>query len=181
MTDTENAQQFIALMRGLRQVRQFHTGQIPQEVLHDVLEVARWTGSAGNSQPWEFVVLRNRETLKALSQLEGVGQLAEADAAIVIVMPGDTERAEITSYDEGRVTERIMLAAAAHGVAASIGMFRGSGIEVARTLLGIPAHLLVRTSISLGYANVEALRSRPKQGRKPLSELVYEERYVPHN
>ena len=44
---------------------------VPQEVLDDVLEVARWSGSASNRQPWELVVIRDRETLGTLSRLDG--------------------------------------------------------------------------------------------------------------
>jgi len=45
--------------------------------------------------------------------------------------------------------------------------------------LGVPKEKLVRTAISLGYPDEEAIRARPKraQARKPLSELVYVERY----
>jgi nitroreductase len=51
MTDTQIAKDRIAFLRGLRAVRQFRPDPIPQEVVDDILEVARWSGSAGNRQP----------------------------------------------------------------------------------------------------------------------------------
>jgi len=58
MTDTmapDTATARIAFLRGLRAVRQLRPDALPESVLHDILEVARWSGSAGNRQPWEFV------------------------------------------------------------------------------------------------------------------------------
>jgi nitroreductase len=87
------------------------------------------------------------------------------------------ERAEQETYDEGRLAERIMLAAHAHGVGSSIGWLVGSGRDSARELLGIPQKKVVRTAISLGYPDEEARRSRG-QARKPLGEIVHEESYA---
>lgn len=179
MPEDEQARNTITLLRGLRQVRQLRPEGVPPHVVADVLEVARWTGSAGNSQPWEFIVIGQRDTLQALAHLEGVGQVGSAALAIVVLMPGDPERADLLSYDEGRVVERIMLAASAYGVAASLGMFRGDGIEQARAVLAVPPAYRVRTVVALGYPDSAAQRARPPSaaGRKPLSELVHEERF----
>ncbi len=183
MPDTETARNIIALLKRLRAVRQFRTDPVPQEVVDAVLDVARWSGSAGNRQPWEFVLIRNRETLQALAALEGFAHhLASAALGIVLVMGGEQGQVEQETYDEGRLSERIMLAAAAYGVGSSIGWFTGSGRAAAKTVLGVPKGRLVRTVISLGYPDEEALRARPKRtlARKPLSELVYVERYGVH-
>ena len=180
MADIQTTQDRIAFLRRLRAVRQFRPDPVPQEVVNDLLEVARWSGSASNRQPWEFVVIRSRETLLALAAVEGYAKhLADAPLGIVLVMAG--ERQEQETYDEGRLSERIMLAAAAHGVGSSIGWWTGSGRETAKQILGIPAERLVRTVISLGYPDEEArrARSKPAQPRKPLAELVHEERYGP--
>jgi nitroreductase len=95
----------------------------------------------------------------------------------VLVMAG--ERFEQETYDEGRLSERIMLAALAHGVGSGIGWIVGEGREAAKEILGIPPERLVRTTISLGYPDEEARRARPRigQARKPLAEIVHEERY----
>lgn len=180
MTDSDTATRLIALLRGLRAVRNFRPDPLPPSVVHDLLDVARWTGSARNLQPWEFVVVRKPETLQALAQAEGfVKHLAGAALAIVLVMGGDPAFVAQETYDEGRLSERIMLAAAAHGLSSCIGWFAGGGPAAAKDILGIPAGRLVRTAISLGYPDLAAqrARSKPAQARKPLTELVYEERY----
>ncbi|CAN5253319.1 nitroreductase family protein [soil metagenome] len=177
-TDERTARDRASFLRTLRAVRSFRPDPVPQEVVDDVLEVARWSGSASNKQPWEIVVVHERDTLRSLSSVEGyAGHLAGAPLGIVLIMAGDRDEQE--TYDEGRLAERIMLAAHAHGVGSSIGWIVGSGRDAARGLLGIPKDKVVRTAISLGYPYEGARRSSTARGqaRKPLGEIVYEERY----
>lgn len=180
MAEAENPQRLIALLRGLRAVRQFRPDPVPQEVVDSVLEVARWSGSAGNQQPWELVVIHKRETLQELAKVEGyAGHLAGAAFGIVLVMNGEPGQVDLETFDEGRLSERMMLAAAAYGIGSSIGWFKEEGRATVKKMLGIPGKKLVRTAISFGYPDEEARRARPKraQARRPLSELVHEERY----
>ena len=179
MADEQTARERIAFLRGLRAVREFRPNPVPQKVIDDVLEVARWTGSAVNRQPWEFVVIRDRDTLRALAAAEGyAGHLADAPLGIILVMAGD--HADQEAFDEGRLSERIMLAAAAHGIGAGIGWFKPAGAEMVKDILGIPPRRTVRTAIALGYADDAARRARQKRGqaRKPLADLVHAERYA---
>ena len=178
-TGEPTARDRVSFLRTLRAVRSFRPDPVPQEVLDDVLEVARWSGSATNKQPWEFLIIRERDTLRSLASLGGyAGHLAGAPLGIVLVMAG--ERAEQETYDEGRLAERIMLAAHAHGVGSCIGWFAGSGRVAAREVLRIPQEKVVRTVISLGYPDEGARRSRTGRGqaRKPLGEIVHEESYA---
>src|SRR5919107_2921866 len=177
-TEERAARDRTSFLRTLRAVRSFRSDPVPQEVVDDVLEAARWSGSASNLQPWEIVLVRDRDTLRSLASVEGYADhLSGAPLGIVLVMAGD--RAEQETYDEGRLAERIMLAAHAHGLGASIGWIVREGREAARDLLGIPPHKVVRTAISLGYPDEHARRPRSGggQARKPLGEIVHQERY----
>ena len=167
----ENAQNLIHFLKRLRAVRQFRPDSVPQEVVEAVLEVARWSGSASNRQPWEFVVIRNKETLRVLSAVEGyASHLAGASLGIVLVMAGDHGQVEQETYDEGKLSERIMLAAAAYGIGSSIGWFRRIGMTDAKAILGIPQERLVRTAISL-LRLVKVNATIPKIPRKTISKL----------
>ncbi len=120
MTEISSARDRILFLSSLRAVRSFRSDPVPDEVVEDVLNVARLSGSASNKQPWEIVVVRDGELLDRLAAVEGyAGHLAGAPLGIVLVVAG--ERATQETYDEGRLTERIMLAAWAHGVGSSIG------------------------------------------------------------
>ena len=69
MGPMDNPHQITAFLRSLRAVRRFSPQAIPDDVLLDVLDVARWTGSSKNTQPWHLIVVRDRETLALSFQL----------------------------------------------------------------------------------------------------------------
>jgi nitroreductase len=178
----ESVAERIAFLRGLRAVRHFRPEPLPDDVLRDILEVARWSGSAGNRQPWELVVVRDRDMLRALAAIDGAnaGHLAGAAAGVAVVIR--PEAPELDAYDEGRLVERIMLAAAAHGVGSSVGHFTGPGDSwaasaEAKRRLGIPAERVLREVVSLGYPAEHRPPTSNPPGRRPLAELVSWERY----
>jgi nitroreductase len=164
--------QLTDFLRSLRAVRDFQRKPVPDDVVQEILQVARWSGSASNRQFVEIIVVRKRETLQALAGLGGyVGHLRNAALGVLLVVPGEWPEGE--TFDEGRLAERIMLGAWAHGVGSSIGWFSPEGRKEAKRLVAVPAKPVVRTAISLGYP-----ASPPRRGlRKPISELVHEERY----
>jgi nitroreductase len=181
MTQTLSPSTHIAFLRGLRQIRQLKTNPLPEAALDDILEVARWTGSARNIQPWDMIVMRDRALLQALAHVPDgrAPHLANAAVGIALVMEGNPEHFDWDTYDEGRMAERIMLAAAAHGIGSAIGWFKGQAAEDAKQLLGVPPERLLRTTMSLGFVDTEAYgqRARPPQPRKPLPELLHQERW----
>ncbi len=69
MADARTLRDRIAFLRGLRAVRRFRPNPVPQDAVDDLLEVDRWTGSARNLQPWELVVIRDRERLRVLAEV----------------------------------------------------------------------------------------------------------------
>lgn len=175
------------LLKTLRAVRRFSAKVIPDEVLLDILEVARWTRSDKNTQPWELVVVEDQAVLEQLSTLgQYAGHLAGARVAVVLVMRGSG-----AAFDEGRLAQNLMLAAWAHGVGSCIGSIYPEEHEGrARELLGVPKERAVRTAISLGYPadqKARRLSSAPAEvrvtvplGRASLEELVSWGRYGQH-
>jgi len=177
MPNTSQTQDLISFLRRLRAVRTFRPDPVPEAALNDILEVARWSGSAMNRQPWQIVVITDDAVRQALGQLEGyVKHVAGAPLGMVLAMEGE---GDANAYDEGRLSERIMLAAAAHGVGACIGWFAGPAQDEAKRVLAVPAGYHVRTVLSLGYPTEEAQQphSKPGEARKPLSEIVHTNRF----
>jgi nitroreductase len=167
----------IEFLRTLRSVRTFTSDPVPDDVIDDILTVARWSGSSMNAQPWELVVIRDHEMLAEIAGLDGyASHLACAQAGIVVVMSVVDGEQEV--WDEGKLAERIMLAAWAHGVGACVGWILGDGVPRLKELLGIPDDRRVRTSISLGYPDPSSSTpTRGRSARKPLEEIVSYERY----
>lgn len=178
MSDAEAGRDVLRTLRRVRSVRDFRPEPIRDEDLTEILEVARWTGSGMNRQPWTFVVVRARDTLRAIAEATpNAGHIAGAAAGIVIVMDGGMP--EIETFDEARVAERILVAATSLGLASAIGWVMPGAAPRVRDLLGIPAGRTVRTLVSLGYPTEAGARPKaaPGQARRPLEEMVRHERF----
>lgn len=176
MTDISDAG-IVEQLLGLRQTRQFTAKPIPDPVMTELLEVARWTGSAKNSQPWHFVVVDDRATLSGLAAAgEFTAFIEGATLAIVILLQGQGSRAH--AYDEGRVSERLMLAAAAHGIGSGTGWFSTpDSQQKVRDLLDIPGEWDVWSTVVFGYPTDGTQPGPPTRGRRPLEEIVSHGRY----
>jgi nitroreductase len=163
----------IEQLRTVRQIRQYAADPVPDEVIAQLLQVARWTGSSKNSQPWHFVVVHDRDALNRISQLRpNINWLASAPLAIAIVLDG---AGTSEAYDEGRVTERLLVGAHALGLGGGTAWFGDDTQQAeAKRILGIPAARTARSMVAIGRpTSVKDPRPNPRSGgRKPLSEIV---------
>src|ERR1035437_10895041 len=95
-------------LRRTRQVRQFTPEPVAEADLQAILEVARWSGSSINRQPWTFIVIRDRADRDLLAELAPAAKhVAGAAMAIAIAMSGNNP--EWDAYDEGRAAERMQI------------------------------------------------------------------------
>jgi nitroreductase len=165
--------EFLKLMRSLRAVREYTSEPVPREALDEILEVGRWSASGGNRQPHEVIVVRDRDTLHKFADW-GAKPAGPASAALLIVTAGDS-----AAFDEGRIAERLALAAKACGLGSCVATLKNDGPDLAKQLLGIPADKRVRTLVSVGHTDVAARHALPKspQARKPMSEFAHWDRY----
>jgi nitroreductase len=165
-------------MRTVRQIRQYAAEQVPDDVTKQLLSIAQWTGSSRNTQPWHFVVVKDKGLLKQISELRTpINWLAAAPMGIAIVLDG---AGVSDAYDEGRVTERLLIAAHSLGYGAGVAWFGDDKQQTeAKRILGIPADRTARSIVMIGRpVSTKDPRPNPRPGgRKPLSEIVSYERY----
>ncbi len=158
----------------VRQSRIYLDKPVSKEDLDTLLEVAQWTGSARNTQPWHFVVVQEKETLGKLAALRSnIDWVANVPVAIALVFDGHDTVLE--SFDEGRIFERLAIGAKLLGLGAGTAWFLGEAEEsAAKTLLGVPEDRVMHSLVALGYIDKDAnqLPGRNYVGRKPLDEIV---------
>jgi nitroreductase len=175
----QNTGDRIAFLRGLRAVREYTAEPVSDEVLRDILDVGRWSGSASNRQPAEVVVVRDKDILQRIAE-GGVRPAEGATVALVVTTPGSTETRDLEVFDDGRLVERLLLAAHAHGLGANIGSLKGDGPNDIKQALGIPAERRVWSVVTLGHIDREARQARPANpnaGRKSTGEFAHWDRY----
>ena len=163
-----------------RAVRKFVERPLERDHLERILDAGRRAGSSKNSQPWEFIVVEHRETLRELAAVgRYAGHLAGAAAGIALVTPDPaTAEAPLSVYwDLGQAAQNMMLVAWELG----IGSVPATVYEPALTqrILGYPDDRHCEFLLSFGYpARPEDLTRPPKAGgRRPFDEIVHRERW----
>jgi nitroreductase len=175
----DNPQQVLKQIRTVRQARLYRPDPVPTEVIDQLLEIARWTGSSRNTQPWQFIVITDKEQLRQISQVRTpINWVAGAPLAIAIVLNGDSTISE--AYDEGRVTERVLIAAHTLGFGGGTAWFGDDAQQAtAKRILGIPDELTARSVVVIGYPTTtkDHRPTAATPGRKPLADLVSYDRF----
>ena len=157
-------------VRTILAVRRYQDRPVPETVLRRIVEAGRLTASAKNAQPWHFMVVQDRETLRQLGGLARTGPyIAQAPLAIVVAV----DKTPFAVSDASRAIHSMLLTAWADGVGSNWVGF--GGLDGVNALLDIPAELDVLAILPFGYP-VEAL-GRGKKQRKPLEAVAHRERY----
>jgi nitroreductase len=161
-----------------RNVREFADRTIDTGVLDQILEAGRRSPSSRNWQPWDFVVVTDREQLQELSKVwRGAGHVAHSAATIALVpaVTDDERSREIAQYDLGQATMAMMIAAADQGV--GTGHSAVEDQAKARDVLGLPNDRDVAYLIDLGYPADRPLKPIKQPNRRPFAEVVHKGRW----
>ena len=159
-------------IRTRRSIRKFRSKPIPDEKLKMILEAGRLAPSAGNRQPWLFVVVKDLERKRTLAKAADY-QTFIADAGVIVVALGDPEASPRWFRQDPMIAvEHMVLAATGLGYGTCwIGAFDE---EEVKRLLRIPEELKVIVLLPIGFPN----ESPAPKSRKPLKEIVFVEKYL---
>jgi nitroreductase len=168
---------FLSLARTRRSIRRYLPNPVPEAILSEILEAARWAPSAVNSQPWHFVVVADparKAFLADKARLMGIVRWKHLESApVVIAIIGDPRGNRFSTVDCSLAGMSLMLAA--HSLGLGTCWVGGFGQDQIRGLLGVPRDRDVVGLITLGYA-AETPAPPP---RLPLARLVSREVYDP--
>jgi len=167
-------------IKGRRSIRAFKNQDVPAETVEELIDAARWAPSAGNIQPWEFIIVRKPRIKRRLVEA-ALDQMFIEEAPVVIIVCANEERSSQgygargkTLYciqDTAAATQNIHLTAYSLGLGTCwVGAFRE---EETREILKIPRGMRPVAMIPVGYP-AEAPTART---RKPISQIVHYETF----
>ncbi len=157
-------------VRTVLAIRKYQDKPIPPDVIQKIVELAQLTASSMNLQPWYFITIENKDTLKKLGQMIKTGPyIADAPLAVAVVI----EDTKFSVSDASRAIQSMILTAWSEGVGSNWVGFHTTD-EVKR-LLDIPSNLDVLAIIPFGYPDQPA--GKGEKDRKPLSEVARKERF----
>jgi nitroreductase len=159
-------------VRSKRAVRMFSDKPVSKEDILAVVDAGRRSQSSKNTQPWQFIVIQNRDTLKALSQTgDFAGHLAGANFAVALI---GTKEGTWNSFDLGQASAYMQLAAWELGIGSCIAAIYHP--DKAKAILGVPPEMSCFVAISFGYPADDFVPAK-MGGRKPVDEIVKWERW----
>ena len=155
----------LTAIRTKRSVRTYTDQPVPEEIIRQILDAGRRAQSSKNTQPWQFVIVRERETLHQLAEC---GRFAAhiAGAAFVIALVSAREWA----FDIGQVAAYLQLAAWDLGVSSCIASMYEP--DRAKKLLGVPPEFFLEITLAMGYA-AEPPHKPKIGGRKSVDEITH--------
>ncbi len=163
-------------IKGRRSIRAFREQNVEEETIKRLIEAGTWAPSAGNIQPWEFIIVRESETKKKLSKASLNQRFLEEAPVLIIVCANEIKSARgygkrgSTLYciqDTAAATQNIHLAAFSLGLGTCwVGAFDENE---AREILHMPEGIRPVAIVPVGYPNE---KPEPRK-RKPMSEIVH--------
>jgi len=161
-----------------RAVREFKDQPLTEEEVWTILNAVRRAQSAKNRQPWHFIAIQDKDTLRSLSQMGTfAGHLAGAALGVAIITPPMERRFSIM-FDAGQAAAYMQLAAWEIGIGSCPATIYQP--DKARELLGFPEDLHIYLALSFGYPlDKTAITRMPrgKKGRKNFDEVVHFDRW----
>ncbi len=170
-------EELLSLLRARRSIRRYRPDPVPEALVEQLLEAGRWAPSAGNRQPWRFVVVREPAMRQRVAELAAYGPIRwpfVAEAPLLIVLCGDARvpiYRQFLHEDIGLAGAQIMLQAHALGLGTCwVGGLDRQGLAA---LLKLPPHVRIIGLLTVGFPAEQP----PPRSRKPLTELVHYEVY----
>jgi nitroreductase len=154
-----------------RSIRRYTAQPVPDELIKELLEAATSAPSAGNEQPWHFIVIKDRGILDEIPKYHPYSQMVrEAPAAILVCCDLQLDRHDgMWVQDCSAATENLLIAVQAKGLGAVwLGVYpRKDRVTGLRKLLGIPEHIIPFSLVPMGYP----AEHKPKANRYDISRV----------
>jgi nitroreductase len=167
-------------IRKRRSIRAFTGEDVSEEAIQQIIEAGTLAPSAGNCQPWEFIIIRNKLTKQKLAQA-ALGQMFIVQAPIVIVVCANINRSANRYGSRGRelyavqdtaaAIENMLLMAVSKGLGTCwIGAFNE---VLAKEVLELPVGIRPVAIIPLG--NPAETPQMPR--RRSYKDVVHQEKW----
>jgi len=172
--------ELLDIIKNRRSIRKYYKEDIPTEDLYKILEAARWAPSAGNLQPWEFIIIKN-DTIKEKIASAAYGQYWITEAPIIIIACTDIYRTASVYGRRGKDLYCIQDVAAAIQNILLMAHYMGYGTcwvgafneEEISSILSLPEHVRPLAIIPIGKP-----REKPApRKRRPLHDIIHYEKW----
>lgn len=172
---------FISLIRKRRSIRRFLDRQVETRKIDSLIEAALRSPSSMGRNPWEFIVVSDRDLLEKLSRAKQHGSTFLKNAPLGIVICANPEKSDMWIEDSSIASIFVHLAAESMDLGSCWIQIRGRMYDegmtadaYVRETLNIPQELNVESIVAVGYAD----EKKPPHTKEELQyEKVFLDRY----
>lgn len=163
--------EFLEMIKSRRSIRKYLDRPIDKEILKKIVDTGRLAPSAKNIQPWEFILVVEKKTLKKISDFVTWGPFIKDSAACVIIC--GNKNAKRFVEDCCLAAENIMLSAKSFGIGSCYVAALGKNLDGVRELLNIPENYEIVCFIPLGYFE----KNPEPYGKRDLKSIIHWEKF----
>ncbi len=161
-----------------RSVRQFLQTPVPAEKIHVLLEAAMIAPSAGNSQPWQFVVITSRDLLDRIPAIHPYAGMAKT-APLAILVCGDLNAEKYAGFwvqDCSAAMQNLLLAAVAENLGAVwTGIYPDQErVENFKKLFALPKYIIPLGLAIIGFTEIEQ-KSKSRFAKEKVHSNLWEQ------
>jgi nitroreductase len=160
----------ITALKERRSVRRYQDKMIPQSIIRDIIDCGRLAATANNRQPWEFIVVTDKQVLKEISSYATYGKFIAQAAACILVLGLRDYRFIVE--DCSAATQNIMVAAKAHGIGSCWVAGYGKDYSDIERLLGVPSEYVTVALVPIGYPADD-----PQIDKRSIDDVLHWERF----
>ncbi len=138
-----------------RSIRKYTDKKVEESKIKELLKAAMSAPSAGNQQPWHFIVINDRNILDEIPKYHPYSMMLK-EASLAILVCGDEKREKHKGYwvqDCSAATQNILIAIQSMGLGGVwLGIYpREERVAGMRKLMGIPDDIIPFSLVSIGY------------------------------
>jgi len=145
----------IEIIRTRRSIRRFKSTTIPDHLINSLIDSARHAPSAGNIQPWEFIIVKDKHIKEQLAKTHAWSHFINDAPVCIVVLGNEKESPSYFTLDATCATENLLLASHALGLGtcwvAVYDPYNPSFEKHVRKVLNIPPHLRIIAMVPIGY------------------------------
>lgn len=165
------------VIKSRRSIRQYKSTKVPDDVIMQLIDAARHAPSAGNIQPWEFIIVKDKEVREQLAKTLSWGSFVKDAPVCIVVLGNEKLSPNFFAIDAACATENLLLAAHALNLGAcwvAVYALKDTTSENnVRAILNVPQHIRIIAVVPIGYP---AQKARPRILRE-FKEIVHMDKY----
>jgi len=154
-----------------RSVRQFSQKPVPDELIYKLIDAGRLAPTANNVQPWEFVVVTNKETREKIASLANYGSFIAGAPVCIAVFCKDTK---YYLEDGCAATENILIAAHSLGLGSCwVAGDKKPYCNEIKEILTVPPSYKLISLLPIGYPQ----ETPTAHDKREINEVMHKEKF----